>query len=102
MTRPRIVVVGAGLIGRRHIELVAASDHCGLAGVVETSAAAAGELAAAGVSVFPSLTAALDLVGGSGLGVIIATPNRFHLPQALECIAAGVPILVEKPLADTV
>ena len=34
MSKVRIAVVGAGLIGRRHIELVQESEHCELAAVV--------------------------------------------------------------------
>ncbi|MBV8791687.1 MAG: Gfo/Idh/MocA family oxidoreductase, partial [Pseudolabrys sp.] len=35
-------------------------------------------------------------------GVILATPNQLHAEQALACIAARVPVLVEKPIADTI
>lgn len=35
-------------------------------------------------------------------GVILATPNQLHVEGGLECVAAGVPVIVEKPLADTV
>jgi predicted dehydrogenase len=35
-------------------------------------------------------------------GVILATPNRLHVEQGLACIAAGVPALIEKPLADSI
>jgi predicted dehydrogenase len=37
---------------------------------------------------------------GSGTvdAIYIATPNAVHLDQTLECIAAGIPVLVEKPL----
>jgi predicted dehydrogenase len=31
--------------------------------------------------------------------VILATPNGMHVEGALACIAAGIPVLVEKPLA---
>jgi predicted dehydrogenase len=34
--------------------------------------------------------------------VVLATPNQLHVPQALQCIAAGLPVLVEKPLATSV
>ena len=34
-------------------------------------------------------------------GVVLATPNHMHVEQGLECIAAGVPCLVEKPVGHT-
>jgi predicted dehydrogenase len=35
-------------------------------------------------------------------GVILATPNQLHVEGGLECVAAGVPVIVEKPIGDTV
>src|SRR6185312_4921855 len=35
-------------------------------------------------------------------GVILATPNQMHVDGGLECVAAGVPVIVEKPIGDTV
>ena len=35
-------------------------------------------------------------------GVIIATPNDLHVPLSLTCVERGIPVLVEKPVADTV
>jgi predicted dehydrogenase len=35
-------------------------------------------------------------------GVLLATPNHWHVPQALQCIEAGLSILLEKPIATTV
>ena len=34
-------------------------------------------------------------------GVIVATPNTLHVEQGLECIAANLPVLIEKPVAHT-
>ncbi len=33
--------------------------------------------------------------------MINATPNILHLPCALACIERGIPVLVEKPVADS-
>ena len=33
--------------------------------------------------------------------VVIATPNRTHVPLALEALAAGLHVVVDKPLATT-
>ena len=34
--------------------------------------------------------------------MVLATPNQLHVEHALQCIAAGVPMLLEKPIAPTV
>jgi predicted dehydrogenase len=100
VTEPvRIAVVGAGLIGCRHVEEVEASPVAELAAVVDPAPRAA-ELAAKDVPSYPSLSALF--AAGRPDGVILATPNRLHVEGGLECVAAGVPVLVEKPLGDTV
>lgn len=35
-------------------------------------------------------------------GLVLATPNHLHVAQALLCISAKLPILLEKPIATTV
>jgi predicted dehydrogenase len=96
----RIAVAGAGLIGKRHIEEVAASSDAQLACVVDPGPAA-GEVAEKfGVPLYPSLTEMFE--ADEPEGVILATPNRLHVDGGLECVAAGVPVLVEKPIGDSV
>jgi predicted dehydrogenase len=100
MAPVRIAVAGAGLIGRRHLAELQRSASARPAAVVDPSPAAAGIAADLGVPRYGSLP---ELFGRDRPdGVILATPNRLHLPGGLECVAAGVPVLVEKPLADTV
>lgn len=88
-----IAVVGAGLIGRKHVAAVRHSTTARLAAIVDPSPGAAEMAAACGVPHVADLT---DL--RSVDGVILATPTALHVPQALECIARGWPVLVEKPV----
>jgi predicted dehydrogenase len=99
MGRARIAVVGGGRIGTRHIEEIRASASACLSGVVDFTPAAATLAADACVPLYATLTALLARDRPDG--IVLATPNALHATQALECIAAGVPTLVEKPLAHT-
>ena len=96
----QIAVAGAGLIGRRHIELIGANPQCTLSAVVDPAAGAGALAQANGAAHYPSLDALL--VVASPDGVIIATPNQMHVPNGLTCVGKGVPVLVEKPIADSV
>ena len=100
MSMLKIAVAGAGLIGRRHIELVQASPSCTLAAIVDPAPGAAEIARNADVPLY----ATLDELFAHGRpdGVIVATPNQFHVSNALACIDAGVAALVEKPVAPTV
>ncbi|MGE5104345.1 MAG: Gfo/Idh/MocA family protein [Betaproteobacteria bacterium] len=95
-----IAVAGAGAMGRQHMALVRAHPACELAAIVDTAPSAGALAAAAGVPLHDSL--AQLFAARRPDAVILATPNAAHVPQALECIAAGVPALIEKPVADTV
>lgn len=95
----RIAVAGAGLIGRRHVEEIVKCGATRLAAIVDPSPNARTIAAREGVPLYASLG---ELIGNAHPdGVVIATPNQLHVEQALECIAAGIPTLVEKPLAHT-
>lgn len=77
-----------------------ASPRCSLSAVVDPSPAAQALAERAGVPWYASLD---DLLARDRPdGVVLATPNALHVPQALQCIAAGLPVLLEKPIATTV
>jgi predicted dehydrogenase len=102
MARPpvRIAVVGAGSVGRRHIACIRNDGDCALFAVVDPAPAAR----AHAQDIDAPWHASLDDMFRAGRpdGVLIATPNTLHVEHALRCAAARVPMLVEKPLADTV
>ena len=100
MTQTRIAVAGAGLIGQAHMAVIQQNPACQLGAIVDPSPAATALAQRAGVPLYPTLEALL--AHDRPDGIILATPNPLHLPQALQCIAAGLPILLEKPIATTV
>jgi predicted dehydrogenase len=95
----RLAVVGAGRIGARHIEEIGALSSARLAAIVDVSAAAALLARQIGVPLYASLDELLARDRPDG--VVLATPNALHAAQALACIDARVPALVEKPIAHT-
>lgn len=97
--RVRIAVVGFGLVGRRHAEVLRRAPDLDLMGVVEPSVDGAATARTAGLTVFDSLDALLQ--GDRPDGVVLATPTPLHLEQGLACLAAGCPTLIEKPIAVT-
>ena len=100
MSRPtRIAVIGFGLIGRRHAEVIRRSPDLTLAAIVDPSDVGHAAAQALGVPVFRSLEDMLDAVRPDG--VVLATPTPLHLQQGLACVEAGCPVLIEKPITVT-
>lgn len=100
MSALRIAVAGAGLMGRSHARLLADHAQTRLAAFVDP--AAHGQ--ALGQEFGVPCHASLDelLARDKPDAVIIATPNDLHVPQALQALAQGVPVLLEKPVSATV
>jgi predicted dehydrogenase len=100
MNRTRIAVAGAGYIGRAHMAVAQQSGTCMLSAIVDPSPAAQAIASEAGVPLYRTLEELLERDRPDG--VILATPNQLHVEHALTCLAAGVPTLLEKPIAPTV
>lgn len=92
----RIAVVGAGLIGRRHIQHIMAEPRCQLAGVVEPDPEAKAIAERAGAVYFSDIETFLKK--GYTEAVIIATPNTTHASLGIKCAEAGLHLFVEKPI----
>jgi predicted dehydrogenase len=100
VNRLRIAVAGAGLIGRRHVELIQASAEATLAAIADPAPAARALAESLGTRLYPGLAQLLQAERPEG--VIVATPNRMHVADGIACIERGVPALIEKPIADSV
>ena len=100
MTKNRIAVAGAGMIGQAHIKVLGNSPSCMLSAIVDPSPAALEVAAKEGVPLYKTIDELLLTNRPDGL--ILATPNQLHASQALQCMEAKLPILLEKPIATTV
>jgi predicted dehydrogenase len=99
MSKTRIAVAGAGYIGQAHMGAAQASNTVTLSAIVDPSPAAAATAKKAGVPLYGSL--AELFAKDKPDGVVLATPNQLHVQHALQCIEAGLPQLLEKPIAPT-
>ncbi|WP_425049608.1 Gfo/Idh/MocA family protein [Psychromarinibacter sp. S121] len=99
MTDLRIMVVGAGVIGRTHIETLGKAQGVALSAIVDTAPEAKALAATKDVPFYESAEAALE--AGAADAVVVATPNDSHLPLGLLFLNAGLPVLMEKPVAGT-
>jgi predicted dehydrogenase len=94
---PAIAVVGAGAMGSLHARVVQSSPRAELAVIVEPRE----EVGRAVAERFGTRWAP-DLCGLAGVdAVVVAAATSAHHPIALEVLAAGLPLLVEKPMADS-
>jgi predicted dehydrogenase len=94
----RFAVIGAGVIGRRHtawLRQLGGSEVIGLADPAPEAERFAQEQ---GLAWFADHRRLLDERPD---GVIVAVPNQLHRPIGLDCIERRLPMLMEKPVADT-
>lgn len=92
-------VIGTGVMGAEHARLLReATSGAHLAAVCDADAGRA-SAAAQGAAVF---TDAHALIASDQVqAVVIASPDATHAEYALACLAAGKPVLCEKPIAAT-
>ena len=92
-----MAVVGYGLVGRRHVDVIIRSPKAELAAIVDTSPSNKAAAMDHGVPVYADLVEMINTESPDG--VILATPTPLHIEQGLACIGAGCPTLIEKPIA---
>src|ERR671933_555494 len=94
----RLAVVGSGIMGANHARVASALVGAELVGVVDPERERAEKLAVAfGAEAFSAVDE-LPPVDAA----IVAVPTPLHAPIAHELLAAGVDVLVEKPIAPDV
>jgi predicted dehydrogenase len=94
-----LAVVGPGLVGKKHIELITKNPICFLSAIVAPLDSHNISIAKQyGVPLFESLESLIRSMTVDG--IIISSPNIFHLEHGKFCIERKIPILLEKPLCN--
>lgn len=98
----RLAIIGAGLMGEDHARIVSQDIPGATLQVVcdmnpTRAKAVAAAFGAKDVSSDPEATIARADVDA----VIVASPDFTHAPLSMACIAAGKPVLCEKPLSQS-
>ncbi len=95
----KLVVAGAGLVGKQHVESISLCKGVELLAIVDPSEQAKDYAGSIAVPWYHSLSAMF--ANESPDGVILATPTPLHVENGLQCIAHKCPTLIEKPLATS-
>ncbi|MBX3203326.1 MAG: Gfo/Idh/MocA family oxidoreductase [Labilithrix sp.] len=94
--KEKIVLVGLGRMGRNHLRVLRETPGFELVGVVDAEAAPLPDL-----GTIPLFRSIAELAKVDFTAAVIATPTATHHDLALELIAMGKHLLVEKPIAST-
>ncbi|MCA0015906.1 Gfo/Idh/MocA family oxidoreductase [Mesorhizobium sp. B292B1B] len=96
----RLLILGTGWMAQEHARQFSAMDGVDIVGAVDLDPARVGEFAD-GFNI-PNRFTALEeaLQWGAFDAVANVTPDRIHHPTTMKLIAAGKPVLCEKPLAE--
>ncbi|MBT4931835.1 MAG: Gfo/Idh/MocA family oxidoreductase [Rhodospirillaceae bacterium] len=99
MSPLRIALIGAGNIGHRHLKVLLADPDYQVVGIADPAPNTADYCREQEIPYFADPEAMLDEVRPDG--AIVAVPNQLHVITGLACLSRKVPVLIEKPLADS-
>ncbi|MGB2320108.1 MAG: Gfo/Idh/MocA family protein [Candidatus Puniceispirillum sp.] len=94
----RIAIAGLGLVGLRHAEAISHVNGISLCAVADPSLESKKYASANDLQHFDALDELIEAVKPDG--IILATPTTLHVTQGWLCVDAGIPVLIEKPLAN--
>lgn len=92
----KVGVIGAGVMGRNHCRVYGELGHEVL--VFDPSPSATDSIKALGCTPCSTVN---ELIGKSD-AISVCTPTSTHHDTAMQCIEAGKPVLIEKPIAVSI
>ena len=100
MRKIRIAIIGMGLMGVRHAQLLSTMDKFKLVGICDKNIKLKYNLNEFGVPFYNNVEKLISITKPDA--VIIATPNETHLKVLQICTTYKVDILIEKPISDSI
>lgn len=97
MTNIRMGLIGIGSMGRHHARVIRETEGMDLVAIADPGGDRFG--VAKGLEVLPDVDA---LIAAGIEAAMVAVPTIFHEDVALKLAAAGIPTMVEKPIAASV
>ncbi|MEN8256529.1 MAG: Gfo/Idh/MocA family oxidoreductase [Thermodesulfobacteriota bacterium] len=98
MKKIKAGVIGVGYLGNFHAQKYAAMDHVDLVGVFDTDIGRAEEIAkSCQCKAYDDYHELISLVDAAS----IVTPTTFHHKVGMDCLAAGLDVMMEKPITVT-
>lgn len=97
----KIAIVGGGLIAPRHAAAVHSHPEAELVALVEPSPKGPDTAAQFNTRLYTSVEDLLSSKDAKPDAAIVCTPNHTHVPISRALLAAGVHVLVEKPLSHS-
>ncbi len=100
MKKIRIAIIGMGLMGTRHAQLLSNMDKFELVGMCDENITLEHKLHEFGVPFYNNVEKLISITKPHA--VIIATPNQTHLKVLEICTAYKIDVLIEKPISDSI
>jgi 2-hydroxy-4-carboxymuconate semialdehyde hemiacetal dehydrogenase len=98
----RLCVAGAyGAFGTKHLEALDAIDGVSVTAVMGPTQSKVDAVAAERSIGFASTSLEACIARDDVDAIILATPTQMHANQAIACMKAGKPVLIEIPMADS-
>ncbi len=97
--KTKLGLIGAGTIGKRHLQAISEVIQAELVAIVDTDPLAKSIATKTNVSFFSSASQMLREIQPDG--VIVCTPTEVHLEPALLSLEHNAHVLVEKPIAPS-
>jgi predicted dehydrogenase/nucleoside-diphosphate-sugar epimerase len=101
MNKFRVGIIGAGYVSAHHIRALKSISSVQVVGIADLDVAKAQAVAKA--FQLPAAYGSVEELLASGVDVVhVLTPPAWHAKVAIQALQAGIDVLVEKPMAETV